>query len=532
MISKIKKIITILILLLLVTPAYAGSSDSWKNWFCTDWKEGATETVRYAKQIGYEYVSISHIVSIANINWYKNNADCAGLYFYVLDPHNLEGISPAPIPSISGNLIRYFSYTQGTYDAYPQARKTFYESFAALRGTSTGFPTDIAPGYPSGPINSFVWDLQDQQIINHVKNGILSTVALYESSPGDAGHPFKFAGISFDTSGSSEFQGSQPISTWTGTDSTSLYGTRTRNFSTYFLGRVAFFDQLNDDMKAQFPNSKYIQNPSLIYHASFLEEFVRQYDAIDELYQITVPDQLIQENGPGYLLNFSTQTANFTGNTLGIDTTMVGSAQYSQGESRNREVSIECGKIGGYYNWFGLYSQGEDTFPSWMLIETMYPRIKMARVVPNWTHLVDGVFVQATVGGTTTGRGYLRERLIAYIGQKTIYARHWKRPNEIFVCFQEPSGTVLTGSLTVNARESVESIYATNGFCEPTGSDLKHTDFTLVYTGSGQCFVLPKDTIVGTSNGNLYIVNLKSVPVKLYDDGQVIISGDGVCNFN
>ena len=290
----IKKIIIILFLIFVPFKIYA--VDTWKNYYGIEWRDSATNTVRYAKSMGYDYIVVSHVFSAENIAFYKNNPDCAGMKFYLIDPHFYEGAG-APVPTTS------WSYFNGNYGTFTQQRKDFINSFMAYRypnsGTTT-IPTCLAPSWPSGVDNKLTWDWQCDSVINKVVADIMYVATTYESDPGDAAHPFTFAGCTFDTA-SLEGEiwqsgvGGVNISVYTGTGSTILYGTHTRDYNSHENARAKFFERLKGSMTAYSADTKLILQPSRTYHAIWLEEVVRHNTGRSD-WSLIKPDFMAQED--------------------------------------------------------------------------------------------------------------------------------------------------------------------------------------------------------------------------------------------
>ena len=85
----------------------ASPANSYKNWYAIAWEDTATNSVRYAKSMGYEYFALKgNSVTPAH---YDNMPASAGLSFYIINPHRWW--RPPYIPGLQGEIIYTDSFT-------------------------------------------------------------------------------------------------------------------------------------------------------------------------------------------------------------------------------------------------------------------------------------------------------------------------------------------------------------------------------------------------------------------------------------
>lgn len=265
---------TLVVLFTLLSAANA--DDNWKNWYAITWRDTSANIVRYTNQMGYDYIGVRDF----DFNKYKNNPDCRGKKFYVVNPHmastlydNLPGRNSLGTTAGAGSVIdTSLNYTQEQIDWYNQ--RMVWKS-------KEPFPNNLATGWfpnKNNPVRFHpMWDVQQQAVIDELIEGIIKHIRKYESQS----LPFTFAGYIVDVPRISGdffyFNGSQQsmtkLSHWTGTDSGLIHDTITHKYSTYTEGWAAFYKQLNTRLRHELPGAKWIIEPALLYSASAPDEW-------------------------------------------------------------------------------------------------------------------------------------------------------------------------------------------------------------------------------------------------------------------
>ena len=507
-----------LILLLIVIFCLLGNcgAQSWKNQFVT-FKDTGTANVRIANSLGYDYIHALNWFS----SYYKNNPDCDGMGFYMINPEyaghifdSIPGWASLPAGSNDGE------YIVTTY-SYSQAQKDWYEERMVNVGTSgQSFPNDLAVLWFDGTSTErgVEWCFQQQSVITSVINRILSHVDTFVATG-----TFDFAGFTWDVPDlTSSFFNWLPgnsrtnLTSLTGTNSC-FSGTHVHDYPDYSDGKAEFFKQLLTAARAKYGTDSihWMLDPARIYDAGYsYDEWVARVKLRADKAQLT-PDLLIQESADSTTITEFALNNNIFNAGMGITGTMTGIGQRSApGESDNRLIASNAGAKGCWYNWY-LNIGGLGSFPNFTTIESIYPRLLLIRCVSNWDNLCDVPLADrgiVAVNGTTT---YYSPN--SRITPDVMYTHFWKDENKIYACFTPAtSASLLAGSVTMKLNERLLYVRAVNGYFEPTG--YATNDFTI----SGQN-VIPKATITGTNTGNPYIMTVLDMAGK---NEQAIIEKD------
>lgn len=231
------------------------------------------------------------------------------------------------------------------------------------------------------------------------------------------------------------------LSYWTGTDSGLMHNGITHEYTTYTEGRAAFYKQLRNRIRQEFPGAKWIVEPFHLYSTTAPDEYIWQIKDRPDKDELA-PDMLSQESAR---TNFVDNDNNFN---LGVNITrdMVGISQPSNvGEYENRLYAAKAGINWAWYNWFGRFG-GNGDMPGFQRITEVYPRLKLIRCLPNWDnlnkipldyHLWDDRVYQSTK---------------SYASSDVIYSRHPKR-GKLFAVFITRNGVV-----KLNPGEKVTSV--------------------------------------------------------------------------
>ena len=383
--------------------AQTTADERWKNYFGINYLDTPSNRIRYAKQMGYDYITLR------GSSWDSDAVKAAmaaqgvtGLKFYINNPHMTSGMmSTLPDYAIISNLKGAsggVNIVSG--HAYTEDQKRWYNQRMA-QGTAAAWPNNLAPGWydqlpntdnPQG-IFTAIWDFQQQAVIDEVVGKIIALMRASESSALN----FKCDGWTQDVPTlNGDFHklqdGGQPnttISYWTGTDSGLLYRERSHEYPTYADGVAAFYKQLRIAITEVFPGAKWIIDPSRIYAppASGIDDWISKIKDRADKNDLT-PELLMEE---GASTDFVDLPLNF-GFGLNITKDRVGSHQRTKvEEDRNRLIAAKAGINGAWYNWFMLFgwpnASAGWTMPYWTHVADVYPRIKLIRHIPNWDNL-------------------------------------------------------------------------------------------------------------------------------------------------
>ncbi|MCC6220695.1 MAG: hypothetical protein IT291_05570 [Deltaproteobacteria bacterium] len=429
----------------LVCEAYGQSAltsdNGWKNMFAVCWHNSPPEHIKYARQMGYDYIGLNNYMTVAQVDGLGNKS---GLRFYMVDPqYNKEFVFKGFNDMISNRT-------------FTQAEKDFYNGYMAWKSTEA-FPNNLASGHfwSSGTFHA-MWDFQQQRVVDMVVEGIIAGGKGLEDSAAD----FRFAGVMFDVPrlyGDFHYwksDGSVPftrMSNWTGSDSALLHSGITHAYPTYQDGFAAFFKKLSTRMKQEFPNAKWILEPGKIYNTEWLhadgwvEEIVLRSDK-----NLLVPDFLSQEHGGTQFID----DGRIFSAGLNITKDMVGSTtplDYGRSELGQRTMAAKAAINGAWLNWFGRMGKMSAEFTD--KIENVAPRLKLIRVIPNWDNL-RGVSLTSR-----SWNGSVYQSPTSYADANVIYSRHWKT-GKLFVVFNNHSGVVrLKTGEAVQAVRRVDSYF-------------------------------------------------------------------------
>ncbi|MFO0793481.1 MAG: hypothetical protein U0586_05395, partial [Candidatus Brocadiaceae bacterium] len=429
------------------------ADDGWKNYYLIAWRDTPANSVKYAKQMGYDYIAAKSWTAYT----YKNNPDCAGLKYYIVDPHFTADVyADLPKRSVLGETIdggRFIDISR----TYTQEQKDWYNSRMVWKSNDS-FPYNFATGYipdSAGTRISVMWDVQQQAVIDELVEKIIRLFKSYERQS----LPFTFAGYVIDVpmmSGDFMYLSSTgknvqtTLEYWTGSDSGLLHDIITHEYPTYTEGMAAFYKQLNTIMRQKFPDAKWLMEPSRIYDSSGVvsgDEWVYSIKNRADKNELT-PDFISQE---GAVTDFVDNSDNFNSG-LNITKDMVGCSQNSAVEEDvNRQIAVKAGMNGAWYNWFGRFG-GSKTMPDFQGISDVYPRLKLVRCIPNWDNLNKVPLTDRSWDGN------VYQSPLSYISRDVMYSRHPKT-GKLFAVFLTTNGIV-----KLNSWESVTSVRCTDGY--------------------------------------------------------------------
>ena len=233
------------------------------------------------------------------------------------------------------------------------------------------------------------------------------------------------------------------LSDWTGVDSGLVHDTITHEYATYAEGRAAFYKQLFQRTREEWPGIKVVMEPHDIYN-DWVKEIKDRADK-NEL----MPDALFQESAG---TAFVDDKEIFDSGLVSKDD--VGSIQTNeQGESENRLYAAKAAINGAWYNWPG----GTEDMQDLQSITGVYPRLKLIRCLPNWDNLNHVPLTDRSWDGN------VYQSTKSYVSSDVMYSRHPKT-GKLFAVF-----LTLSGAITLNTGETVTSVQRTDGFFIESG---------------------------------------------------------------
>lgn len=434
--------------------AYAGTDiKSYKNFYGIAWSGKPEEDVKYAKQMGYDYIVINPSSSIKD---YHDNPDCTGLKFYLVDPFWYPEV-------ISGNN-RYID----TMLPVSEASRSFYNEHMVWKSNDT-FPNNLATGYhPLGSSTKFsvMWDFQQQAVIDEVVEKIVALAKKYENT--DQSFTFggyimnepKLAGAFYrlDENGKNT-----PVSLpyWTGMDSGLIHGAITHEYATYSEGMAALYKKLRARISQEFSGAKWIVQPTWLYNEIDNNEWIYQIKDRADKEELT-PHLLSQ--GSSQNTNFVDDANNFNSG-VSITKENVGNSQSDDiDEYKNRLLAAKAAINGAWFNWFGQFGNSGET-PYFKGITEVYPRLKLIRCLPNWDNLNNVPLNERS----WNGKVYQSTR--SYASSDVLYSRHPKT-GKLFAVFLTMNGTI-----KLNDDETVASVHCTDDLLVESEDAL--ADFTM-----------------------------------------------------
>ncbi|OOP55538.1 MAG: hypothetical protein AYP45_14255 [Candidatus Brocadia carolinensis] len=474
----------------------ASADDSWKNFYGIAWRGTPADNIKYAKQMGHDYILIQKYY---NKNNYIGNQNCAGLKFYVDDPQ-YWAIEAFGCPAVID-----------TNKTYTQAQIDFYNQNLAWKSNEP-FPNNIATGWfykdSSGNPTKFnaMLDFQQQAVINRIIEKIISIFHSYE----DSKMPFTFGGYAIDVSKLNgdfnrwDSQASENVqvglSYWTGANSSIRHDSITHEYDTYDKGMAEFYKQLNIRMRREFPNAKWIICPWHIYYERHDDEWVNQIKNRADKVELT-PDMISQESPGTYFVD---DQRNFNSG-VNITKDMVGISQLSQiGESDNRLYAAKAGINGSWFNFFGNFG----TNPNWQSITEVYPRLKIIRCIPNWDNLNNVPLADRSWDGS------VYQSTKSYISSDVMYSRHPKT-GKLFAVFNTTNGVI-----KLNADEVVTSVQNTDGYFIESGDASADFNINGNEIRLKSSVTIDVDSSRGQVKGKGYIFTLKSSGAPLVTTGS------------
>lgn len=470
------------------------ADDNWKNWHAVTWRDASAEIVQYARQMGYDHIGVRDL----DFNFYKNNPDCRGLKFFIVNPHMLSTMyDDLPGRSALGPSIAMGRVINTSLQYTPEQIKWYNQRH--VWKSRDPFPRNLASGYfPESNSTRFhsMWDVQQQAVIDELIRSIVRHVRKYESPTFTfAGYMIdvpKLAGDFFYLNGDRQMPAT--LAHWTGADTGLLHDAITHEYPTHTDGMAAFYKQLNARLRQEFPGAKWVLEPAQLYSPSAPDEWLygirNRADKAD-----LVPDFLAQEEGTYHTTDF-VDDANIFQSGLNVSRNMVGSSQSNEvDEYKNRLIAAKAGMNGAWCNWFGRWG-GFRSMPNFRHATEVYPRLKLVKCIPNWDNLNN-----IPLGERSWDDGVYRSPK-SFISGDVMYSRHPKT-KKLFVVFNSTKGV-----LRLNAGERVESVKRAGGYFEEAEdgkADFEMRGTELRLRGDVKIEV---DAGNGQVKGNGYIVTL------------------------
>lgn len=220
-------------------------SQSWKNFYGISWRDNPANSLKYAKQMGYDHIAVNYYLA----GQYKNNPDSKGMKYYLINPYytaigsasgwetidsywrdvtisqtgtrvtvnfgslwGVQSYTPISEIEISGspeggydgvhevtqsNMGRTFSYTVSTSanvsllaakgrPHWSNETIDFYNKMMVWKSATANFPYHLAASYYSG--RTLVkerfrpqWDLQQQAVIDFLVDEMISLFPVAEN---------------------------------------------------------------------------------------------------------------------------------------------------------------------------------------------------------------------------------------------------------------------------------------------------------------------------------------------------------------
>ena len=388
-----------LLCVLLLSSKLAGADNAYQNFYGIAWRGKAADNLRFARQMGYDYVFYQKGM--------KNSPLAAGLKFYIEGPE--YHVYPAPR---TFDLKKIYS---------PQQRK-IYEKYFAWKSTEP-FPHNLANGWFSTPTTfSVQFDFQQQAVIDEIVQRIIDYAKGLENKK----IGFTFGGCAWDVATLNgdfwaDIQKNKgrriTLAHWTGRDSSVLHPAITHQDATYRDGEAAYYKQLFKRIRQEWPNAKFIMEPSRIYD-NWIKIIKDRPDS-----KSLMPDMLTQEDSGTQFVDderiFSTDL--ITKNRVGSTTPNI------LGEYENRRHAAKASVNGAWFGWYGRFG-GTGDMPNFQNIYEVPARVQLIRIIPNWENLAD-----VPISKRRWDRK-IYSSPNAYVSKNIIYARNPKT-KKLFVVF-------------------------------------------------------------------------------------------------
>ncbi len=442
----------LLLSVLLFTQGGIAYGSDYRNFYGIVWRGSSSDNIRYAKQMGYDYVAHQ-----GNMN---NLPEASNTKFYVVNPE----LRVTPV-----------HFQIDLTKTYSPEEKAIYENYFTWKSNTATFPNNIATGWwYSDEVFLPVYDFQQQTVIDETISAIISKVKSYEN----LSISYTFAGLMWDVpdlkgdfwTGWSRSGGKfVNLGHWTGNDSCAS-ADHVHDYSSYTEGKASFYKELYRRVKEEFPDARFISEPYIIYDR-WIKDIKDRPDAAK-----LMPDMLTQEASGTTFVDDTRifDSGLITKDRVGLTTPGIFD------ENNNRLHAAKAAINGSWFNWFGRFG-GSGDMPDYANIYDVPARLQLIRVLPNWDNLVNIPLEARTWDGDT----YISPN--SYVDSHIIYSRHHKT-GKIFVVFLNTAG-----SIKLQENETITSVMRTNGlFIETVDGiqdvEIENNEIRLTnpaYTGKG-----------------------------------------------
>jgi hypothetical protein len=432
-----------LIVFILSGPLAYGSD--FRHFYGVVWRGDTVDNLIFARQMGYKYVA--HRAS------YSSNANANGLKFYYNNPEIFA--FPATSYSSNGWVIK-------ESHEYSSAEQTYFLANGVQKtdGAENWYDALAEGWHYTNDEFTAMWDFQQQSIIDYTVETIIAKIKSYENPSIN----YTFAGLMWDVpdlqgdfwTGWSKSGGKfVDLSYWTGEDSC-VSSNHQHDYHTYSDGKAAFFKQLYQRVREEFPDAKFISEPFLIYDR-WIKEIEDRPDAAD-----LMPDMLTQESSGTAFVDDSRifESGLISKNHVGL------TAPNTFGEYENRLSAAKAAINGSWFAWYGRFG-GSGDMPDYANIYEVPARLQLIRVLPNWDNLVNIPLTERAWDGN------IYRSPNSYADTNIIYSRH-PETDKIFVVFLNTSGKI-----KLLKNETVRLVNRTNGLFIETqdgSNDIQITD--------------------------------------------------------
>ncbi|MEI7731074.1 MAG: hypothetical protein WCO56_15970 [Verrucomicrobiota bacterium] len=411
-----------------VAPVLPGNYDDLLrfHYYGICWARQIDEGLQFARQMGYAYV------------FHKSGMEksplAADFYFYLETPEYM-----------AYNYLKV-DRTVSENKQYTPAQINTYQQYFALKDTTSPFPKNLVPGWPSKDGGFCVEpDYQQQRVIDYFSEKVMAIAAKVEKKE----KRFLFGGLAWDVpevGGLFYANGKpKPLSYWTKTDSTALFAGTTHQYQTYNEGKVAYFNTVKQAAMTQFPGRKlgFIFEPYPIYH------WIADLAKLDVATQTKLFAQALiaQESGN---TPWSTGTE-FVDDPRIFKSGLLAKTQMGSDTPDNHDLynnltfASKAAINGAWFNWFGRISGSGDKVPMREISEV--PNwLQLIRVVANWDNLNGIPLSSRALSGTTYTSTNSR------MDENIIYSRQPKT-QKLFVVFLNKAGEI-----TMNPGEKIVSV--------------------------------------------------------------------------
>jgi hypothetical protein len=231
---------------------------------------------------------------------------------------------------------------------------------------------------------------------------------------------------------------------WTGGDYGVKHTNLLQDYATYSEGHVQFYKKLFADVRAKWPNAKFIMEPYHVY-----DEWIKVVKDLPDAKAI-MPDILSQESTGK---QFVEDECIFASGLIS-KSDMACTSPNSVGEEMNRTLAATAAVNGALFTWYGRFG-GTGDMPDYKSITEVPPRLKLIRLLTDWEN---GNHVPLD---QRQWNGMIYKSKYAYAGPDAI-ALLQPGTSKLFITLLSTDGTV-----SIPPGKIITAVYETdNLFCE------------------------------------------------------------------